>query len=72
MLEENRRKEETFGNYFLCGNSDCYGVEKMVGFGPELEHWNDLMCEYCAERKLVVNLREEDLITPPSLRKYHL
>lgn len=39
-----------FGDYFLCG---CYGKRKTLGFGPELEHWNDLICELCSkEQKL--------------------
>ena len=37
-----------FGDYFLCS---CYGKRELIGFGPELEHWNDKYCTYCAEEK---------------------
>ena len=48
---EKIRGKKPFGDYFLCprDENDCYGIKHMVGFGPELEHWADTMCKYCAE-----------------------
>jgi hypothetical protein len=40
--------KKPFGDYFLCS---CYGKRKLTGFGPELHHWADKMCEYCADEK---------------------
>ncbi len=39
-----------FGDYFVC--PICYGKRKLTGFGPELEHWSDTMCRYCAKEQV--------------------
>nr|QBK92847.1 MAG: hypothetical protein LCPAC401_04850 [Pithovirus LCPAC401] len=58
-------ENKPFGEYFMC---QCFFDGRFPGqLGPELEHWNDKMCNYCSEEQNRCRTCGEVPIEPPEI-----